>query len=1623
MIKNRHTRKTIAIFFLIFSFVYKINAQGPNSPEATAFEPVDATDMVNLVTGDLSYVLPLLNIPSPEGGYPIALSYHAGIAIDQEASWVGLGWNINPGAINRTVNGYPDDWKTAHMREIFYDKGGAEDQYSVSVGYGVPGAWSVGVGVSWGSNRAFGGHVEGSLSIGVRGSVGTEGISMGVGSGPGTSVNISVGYNGDVGVGMGYTFMSGVGLNLGYGSNGLSGGASFDGGYSKNGETGKITNNSPGSSVGISFSSKSISVKGGAAGFGTGGFSYNFEQSANSGDYYTNESNKQIALVTPWFYISFGHRHYEWHLDKANYNTIDGVIYNKSSYPTYSVSEGPGSAKVYPKSYPWKNDNYELYTENTEDIDNEEFTTDFNNAYFPNSDNYSVNAQGLGGNISPETNENIGLVHNTFIKFVNRTDNIFVTDKTPNIQGNKINFHFKNEHSSFLRVLPSKIKNLSSTQNINNSSNYLNGPDNDDLINNLPENYHFTTNNDKIVYSLNGKTSYNESNNRLKKSSYIEYFTNKEIRDGVINGFMEAKGLERTAMNTFLDEGIGAYRITTADGKTYHYSLPVYQFEKIQRTFNIVAKPENEAHFDKIYRDSYATHWLLTAITGPDYVKKSPESINYPEASEAYSDYGYWVRFDYGKWTDGHLWKTPYGKEYEETTIGKKTYKSYTWGRKQLYYLDAIKTRTHTALFIKNIREDAQSRPINYQNMYHNRSSTLVKANVPSQKQLKLEKIIVLKNNKIQSLNKQNTISTISIPLTYSYEFLANTRYGNTTSYGIGNPAYTNFQVNQQQNVLDIGDISEDVYNNSSSIIEFNHDYGLASNAPYTSGGGKLTLNSVTTKGKGGEQLVPPYSFKYLKSINGVSNTLNIEDKDNWGYRKGAPMLWSLNEIDTPTGSTINIKYEEDKSISAVKPLVNFEIYGNDYKVSHNGNEDTFTVFYGENTTPYILSVGQKLVTKYVFINEFGGVFHSYDGLSTVESDLGNNRYLCKFDGSITSLYGNFNSIGTHSLSAETVIHSENEGGGIRVSEIIVNNLSKTTYHYSNGITSFIPGDIDVAKKTPYLSELPAAYVFYGNVSVKNKDNINTLVNKVDYKFKTLKVKEDDKIKFDDIFELEEEIEIYTNSTNNIPVKTKKLVIKDGKNTLGRLISREVYNSKNQLLSKKVNNYKEFSDFEQGVYQESYYSAKEVEGHGTNSNLSKWAVNTSTRMSYPSVLESVKETAGGMTSITYFDKYDFLTGQVLETRSYVSDGKAFKTKTVPAYTKYPEMGSKVDDISNKNMLTQEAANYSYIFKDNDWKPVGVGITTWNNEWYYQLNNNAITTGPNTNVWRKHKSYVWKGAKNEDGTLNFTDDFAWAVDATQTSNWQKTSETTRYNQFSNPLEIKDINNNYASSKMGDDYSKVIATANANYNEMYYSGAEYLASEDATYFDGGIKSFGHKSVTDAHTGTHVVEINTGQNAFEVKVLSRPDRTGIKQRFKVSVWVRKGDENKAKIKVNGATPIDFNTEESVPAGDWILLNGYVTIPTTETIIAVTSNNGLIQLDDFRLHPAISSMTTYVYNEWDEVSFITGANGLSAHYKYDKAGRLIETQVETVTNTNAGIEGGFERVSTNSYNYKKNQ
>lgn len=82
----------------------------PVSPNAASFAkqglfPVDYS------TGKINISIPLYTIKTKELTVPIDISYNsAGIQLDELASWVGLGWNLNAGgAVVRNVKGVPDN--------------------------------------------------------------------------------------------------------------------------------------------------------------------------------------------------------------------------------------------------------------------------------------------------------------------------------------------------------------------------------------------------------------------------------------------------------------------------------------------------------------------------------------------------------------------------------------------------------------------------------------------------------------------------------------------------------------------------------------------------------------------------------------------------------------------------------------------------------------------------------------------------------------------------------------------------------------------------------------------------------------------------------------------------------------------------------------------------------------------------------------------------------------------------------------------------------------------------------------------------------------------------------------------------------------------------------------------------------------------------------------------------------------------------------------------------------------------------------------------------------------------------------------------------------------------------
>jgi hypothetical protein len=408
------------------------------------------------------------------------------------------------------------------------------------------------------------------------------------------------------------------------------------------------------------------------------------------------------------------------------------------------------------------------------------------------------------------------------------------------------------------------------------------------------------------------------------------------------------------------------------------------------------------------------------------------------------------------------------------------------------------------------------------------------------------------------------------------------------------------------------------------------------------------------------------------------------------------------------------------------------------------------------------------------------------------------------------------------------------------------------------------------------------------------------------------------------------------------------------------------------------------------------------------------------------LIKSSTEQKSGYTYTTNFNDYDLISGVSKEQVSFSSDGKSLKTTTVPAYLKYPEMGSKVTNINNKNMLSQTAASYSYILDaSNNWKETGVGITTWFNNWTYRdiQGNTATPTVANQKIWRKHKTYIWNGQKDTDGIFSgyasATDDgFVWGVGLPQTNaKWKQASEITLYDNYSAPLEMKDVNGNLASTKMGDNDSKIMTTGNAGYSELFYAGAENLKNITGTdWLEPEVKMVNAtREPAYFHTGKYSVA-TTSSSQFGVNMKANEHRAG---KYKLNVWVHKTNVNKAQISINGSTSA-FNGE-TVTAGDWVLKTHYFPATTAAINVSVNSSDGTtVYYDDLMIRPIVSSISGYVYNEYDELTYIIGNNGLASKFDYDNAGRLIRTSVEIVDDLPNGLTGGFKKVSENIIKYK---
>ena len=562
------------------------------------------------------------------------------------------------------------------------------------------------------------------------------------------------------------------------------------------------------SGLNASLLGASISSSSGKASLTAGGGSMSVHN-MNQGKIQTESSGWSFTPPTPLVQIGVSYRYTRYWSDETENVSTNGVLYAPGYNPSLNNN-----------AY----DTYRLLDPVNENIIDSPDPDRVLGGTYPNYDDYSVTAQGLSGNIRPYNFQNTIYTQNKVDS--ENSDNDITANNVPvnRNSGNKLEYRFVNDFSNAYRQEATPFTN----------------------------DFQYPT---PIYGNNDGTYGYNPSTNRLEGSKHIEWFTNEEIA----NGALKTKDFIRTKSAGFtrrrdLDNQIGGFMITNASGVTYHYALPVYSYEEEVHTRKIEESTGNSLK----KHTAYAYTWFLTAITGPDYVDRN----NNKEVDE--DDWGYWIAFDYGKWVGDYGWRNP-SQGYHRDLDNE--FQNYSMGKKELYYLDAVRTRSHTALFVKSIRADAKGsgRPT-----------------------LKLDNIMLIANNELES--GLDNIRTTSRKLDYPYD-----RGQEKVHFG--------YNVIDQD---DIKNIPEEIKSKCIRNIVFNYNYSLNNGvfnsrdpegARYTTLDntidehgylGKLTLLSVDLQGKGGESLLPSVEFEYELDANDPKNQDQINVLDIPTERKGS---------------------------------------------------------------------------------------------------------------------------------------------------------------------------------------------------------------------------------------------------------------------------------------------------------------------------------------------------------------------------------------------------------------------------------------------------------------------------------------------------------------------------------------------------------------------------------------------------------------------------------------------------------------------------------------------------------------------------------------------------------------
>jgi YD repeat-containing protein len=655
-------RHCIALLAILSTCRIWALTSGPAMPEYNDFESIEHKDMVNLATGEFTYTVPITNVPGPGTAFPIVLGYHGNILAKQEASWVGLGWNVQAGAITRSVNRVPDDFAGDLVKEEMKSFRLHSWFYSVTID-----EWTVGI--SNNSEEGVGGIVEYS-PMGANAGAARIGGHLGLGSMAG------------MGVGVSYPLAAQTGRATVMGMLGVSTESGFDFGMTAeskvgDGMVGMGVSTSQGASISASYKSMGTSLSGGGLGLSYSAKAYPIATSLKAR--YTDNSFAFSILVP--FTVEGKPHQVGGNISKADYK-IDGLEEDRYYGFLYTDQMGCQATELCSNT-----DEAYAGSTNGNRVRKMEVNQgsrpyeDMNGAHAyigaAAQDVYEVGTEGISGGFQPYRTED-GDYFTYFSKkkftFTDPTDWRLLIPLCDGCAKDTKTFDF------------APILETGKTD--------LNSP-------NLKWR-ELHSRHDAMVWKYSGDQGgalyTNPNGSRTERYSIFH--------------------ASRKVQPYFKGKKIAGWTITRENGMRY-------LFTERQQNFAQLTSASDDFQGDKWTRQdlpSFDYAWLLTAVLSPDYVKQGTGhscTVYDPDVNGTAQtlclprdgDFGGWVRMNYTP-KEKYYWRAPYqALAGQVTEVGDQLYPTRyleTAGVKSVGFLESIETATHKAIFVTGNRLDGK---------------------------------------------------------------------------------------------------------------------------------------------------------------------------------------------------------------------------------------------------------------------------------------------------------------------------------------------------------------------------------------------------------------------------------------------------------------------------------------------------------------------------------------------------------------------------------------------------------------------------------------------------------------------------------------------------------------------------------------------------------------------------------------------------------------------------------------------------------------------------------------------------------------------------------------------------